>query len=64
MSMMKIVICKSQNDANVAMQRMQQRGMQCQAVRSFDDIIWDASQANPTDAPLAFDDHFVVIGTR
>lgn len=63
MSMMKIVICKSQTDAQVAMQRMQQRGMQCQALRSFDDIIWDASQAEPVDAPLAFDNHFVVICT-
>lgn len=63
MSMMKIVVCKTQTDAEVAMQRMQLRGMQCQALRSFDDIIWDASQANPMDAPLAFDDQFVVICT-
>ena len=64
MSMIKIVVCRTQHDANVAMQRMQMLGMNCLPVQQFQDIIWDASAAHPQDSPLAFDDQFVVIGTK
>jgi hypothetical protein len=64
MSMIKIVVCEKQGDADVAAERLRRLGFECLPTRQFDDVIWDALQAKPQDAPLAFSDQFVVIGTR
>ena len=63
MSLMRIVVCETQAQANLTEQRMRLRGFTIiQPAQQFHDVIWDASQANPADPPLAFGDHFVVIG--
>jgi hypothetical protein len=64
MSMMKIVICATREQAELARARMQQRQFQVQVAQEVDDLIWDASQASPADPALAFSDQFVVIGTK
>ena len=64
MSMIKIIVCETQHQAHVESERLQRLGFQCLPIRQFDDVIWDALHAKPQDAPLAFTDQFVVIGTR
>lgn len=65
MTMMKIVVCETNDEADLAEERMRQRNFQIlQAAQVFHDVIWDGSMAKPSDAPLAFGDHFVVIGFR
>ena len=63
MSIMKIVICATREQAELARTRMQQRRFQVRVFDPFDDVIWDATQASPSDPALAFSDQFVVIGT-
>jgi hypothetical protein len=64
MAILKIVICATREQAELARARLQQRNFQVQLAQEFDDLIWDATQASPADPALAFSDQFVVIGTR
>ena len=64
MPIMKIVICATREQADLAQTRLVQRNFQVQIAQEFADLIWDATQASPADPALAFSDQFVVIGTK
>jgi hypothetical protein len=64
MSIMKIVICATREQAELARARLEQRRFEVRVAQEFDDLIWDATQASPADPALAFSEQFVVIGTR
>ena len=64
MAILKIVICATREQAELARARLQQRNFQVQLAQEFYDLIWDSTQASPADPALAFSDQFVVIGTR
>ena len=65
MSTLKIVICNSEQDADVARARMEDptRGFHCEVVRQYHDIIWDATQVGAPSS-LVFEDRFLVICTK
>ena len=65
MSAMKIVICGSRADADLACARMQDpaRGFRCQILDQFHDTFWDATQVGAPSS-MVFEDRFVVIGIR
>ncbi len=65
MDAVKIAVCRTQEDAQVACLRLRQDGFECdepEQQASF--VYWDATQANPSDPELIFRNHFVVIGRR
>ena len=65
MSVIKIVVCVTHQEALVAQQMMMQTGLHCLPIRQFNDVVWDATHANPQPPcpAMALRNQFVVIGT-
>jgi hypothetical protein len=65
MDAVRIVICKTENQAQLACARMRNDGFNCNGPEPrADTVYWDATGAEPSDPEMIFSKHFVVIGRR